>query len=116
MELARRLISCEVLGEPVPEKPLCGMTQQQIRKASHFPQEVYGQPHFMPEFADSEQILWLNRLRCSVRNAELAAARAFTDGEGKCLRSDILQVLNRMSSMVYILMIQRKQKDNRNRQ
>ena len=42
--------------------------------------------------------------------AELAAAEAFTDGEGSCGRTDILRAMNRMSSMLYILMIQLKAK------
>ena len=40
--------------------------------------------------------------------AELAAVEAFSDREGNPTRPDILQALNRMSSMLYILMIRRK--------
>lgn len=109
LKLSRILIRCEVLGEPVPEEKLCGLTEKEIRQRSHRPQDFYGQPHFMPEFTDGETVLQLNRLRCAVRNAELAAARAFTDAEGNAQRRDILQALNRMSSMVYILMIEQKQ-------
>ena len=39
---------------------------------------------------------------------ELAAAAAFADGNGNCARPDILRALNRMSSMIYILMIREK--------
>ena len=108
LELARRLIRCEVMEEPVPEGKLCGLTQEQLRSHSHRPQDYYGQPHFMPEIADGEQILRLNRCRCAARAAELAAAAAFTDENGNALRTDILQALNRMSSMLYILMIKEK--------
>jgi ethanolamine utilization cobalamin adenosyltransferase len=62
----------------------------------------------MPSAADGNTVLSLNKCRTAVRAAELAAARAFTDAEGNCSRTDILQALNRMSSMVYILMIQAK--------
>ncbi len=108
LALARRLISCEVLNEPVPEEKLCGLTEAEIRHRSHFPQEHYGQPHFMPEYTDGAAVLWLNRARCAARRAELAAARAFVDGEGTPFREDILKAMNRMSSMLYILMIQAK--------
>lgn len=108
LSLARMLIRCEVMAEPVPGENLCGLTQQELRRRSHFPQEYYGQPHFMPEWTDGEQILVLNRIRCAVRAAELAAARAFTDEGGSCSREDILKALNRMSSMVYLLMIRAK--------
>ena len=112
LALARRLISCDVLDEAVPEEKLCGLTQAEIRSHSHFPQEHYGQPHFMPEYTDGAAVLWLNRVRCAARTAELAAARAFVDGEGKVLREDILKAMNRLSSMLYILMIRAK-KDNK---
>lgn len=108
LELARRLIRCEVMGEPVEEDKLCGLTQEQLRSHSHRPQDFYGQPHFMPEVADGEKVLRLNRCRCAARSAELAAAAAFTDENGNALRTDILQALNRMSSMLYILMIKEK--------
>lgn len=108
LELARRLIRCDVLNEPVGTFTLCGLTEEEQRKRSHFPQEYYGQPHFMPEVADGEEILWLNRCRCVCRAAELAAVEAFSDREGNPARTDILQALNRMSSMLYILMIAQK--------
>ena len=108
LELARRLIRCEVMGEPVEEDKLCGLTQEQLRSHSHRPQDFYGQPHFMPEVTDGEKVLRLNRCRCAARAAELAAAAAFTDENGNALRTDILQALNRMSSMLYILMIKEK--------
>ena len=110
LELARRLIRCEVMDEPVGEFMLYGLTAAQQRSHSHFPQEYYGQPHFMPAFGDSPRLLQLNRARCAARNAELAATAAFTDEEGKVRREDILTALNRMSSMLYILMIREKVK------
>lgn len=108
LALVRRLIRCDVLEEPVGEVSLCGLTQEQQRKRSHFPQDYYGIPHFMPGFGDTPQLLQLNRARCAARHAELAAVDAFTDAEGNPTRPDILQALNRVSSMLYILMIQEK--------
>ena len=97
-----------MLEEPVPERKLCGLTEEELRKRSHFPQEYYGQPHFMPSVSDGEVIARLNRARCAAREAELAAVAAFCDREGNPTRVDILRSLNRMSSMLYILMIQEK--------
>ena len=104
----RQLIRCDVLEEPVPEQKLCGLTAEEIRRRSHFPQEYYGQPHFMPEASDGLVMARLNRARCTAREAELAAVQAFCDREGNPTRPDILRALNRMSSMLYILMIQWK--------
>ena len=108
LDLARMLIRCEVLGEPVKTGKLCGLTEDEQRSRSHRPQDYYGQPHFMPAVSDGEVILRLNRCRCGARAAELAAAAAFTDSDGNASRGDILRALNRMSSMIYILMVQEK--------
>ena len=111
LELARRLIRCDVLDEPVGEYTLCSLTQQEQRNRSHFPQKYYGIPHFMPSAEDSRTVLELNRVRCVARQTELAAMEAFCDREGQPTRPDILQALNRMSSMLYILMLQEKAKE-----
>ena len=108
LTLARNLIRCDVLDEPVRSEKLCGLTEAEQRERSHRPQDFYGQTHFMPEFTDGATVLALNRCRVMAREAELAAAAAFTDGVGNCARGDILRALNRMSSMLYILMIREK--------
>ena len=110
LALARRLIRCDVLNEPVPEGKLCGLTGDEQRRRSHFPQDYYGQPHFMPGVEDGKVIARLNRARCAAREAELAGVTAFCDREGNPTRPDILRSLNRMSSMLYLLMIQEKSK------
>ncbi len=103
-----KLIAREVLEEPVEEAPLCGLSLKQLREHSHRPQDFYGQPHFMPAYTDGPAILQLNRARCAARQAELAAVRAFAEDNGNCTREDILTALNRLSSMLYILMIRLK--------
>ena len=108
LNFARMLIRCDVLEEVVPEGKLCGLTEAELRSHSHRPQDFYGQPHFMPEVSDGEVILRLNKCRCAAREAELAAAAAFTDENGNPVRADIQRALNRMSSMIYILMIKEK--------
>jgi ethanolamine utilization cobalamin adenosyltransferase len=108
LNLARMLIRCDVMNEPVPGDKLCGLTEAEIRKQSHFPQEYFSQPHFMPEYTDGVAILLLNRCRCAARSAELAACHAFMDADGVPLRPDILRAMNRLSSMLYILMIRCK--------
>ena len=111
LTLARKLIRCDVMEEPVGEFTLYGLSSDQQRQHSHFPQDHYGIPHFMPDYADSPQVLRLNRCRSICRQAELAAVDAFSDRDGNLIRGDIVQALNRMSSMLYILMIRRKRAD-----
>ena len=108
LTFARMLLRCEVLGEPIPTGKLCGLTPEELRSHSHRPQDFYGQPHFMPNATDGQLIARLNRARCAAREAELRAVAAFLDAEGNPTRTDLLQAMNRLSSMLYILMIRCK--------
>lgn len=110
LALTRRIIRCDVLEEPLKEEKLWGLTEEELRKRSHFPQDYYGQPHFAPSAADGMVIARLNRARCAAREAELAAVEAFADREGNPTRVDILRAMNRISSALYILMVQEKAK------
>ena len=110
LALARRIMACDVLEEPLEDTTLCGLDEKQMRSRSHRPQDYYGQPHFMPEHTDGETIARLNRLRCLVRETEVAAVEAFRKDGGDPARPDILRALNRMSSMLYLLMIEEKAK------
>ena len=108
LAFARILLRCEVLGEPVPTGKLCGLTPEELRAHSHRPQDFYGQPHFMPNATDGQIIARLNRARCAAREAELRAVAAFLDADGNPTRTDLLQAMNRLSSMIYILIIRCK--------
>ena len=110
LSFTRTLLRCDVLNEPVPMGKLCGLTAEQLRSHSHRPQDFYGQPHFMPSASDGKVIARLNRCRCAAREAELRAVAAFSDADGNPTRVDLLQAMNRLSSMLYILMIQCKAK------
>ena len=110
LELARLIIRCDVLEEPLKVEKLCGLTEQDQRERSHRPQDFYGQPHFMPSASDGQAMARLNRARCAAREAELKAVAAFTNRDGEPVRPDLLRALNRMSSMIYILMIQNRVK------
>lgn len=110
LTLARALIAADVLEKEMQELCLGGMDAEDLRKRSHFPQEYYGIAHFMPETTDGIKILRLNRCRCAARQAELMAAHAFADQEGNCRRPDIIRAINRLSSYLYLLMIEEKAK------
>lgn len=112
LDLSRKILRCDVLEEPLRQDTLCGLTQDEQRGRSHMPQDYYGQPHFMPQASDGSVIAGLNRARCFAREAELAAVEAFSNREGNLIREDIPKALNRMSSMLYLLMIQEKAKSH----
>ena len=104
----RYLLGQEVLEQPIVCKALGGMDEKQLRERSHRPQDFYGKPHFMPQPSDSKGLLLVNFARCKAREAELLAVKAFRDAEGLPTRTDLLQALNRLSSFLYLIMIQLK--------
>lgn len=108
LDLVRSLIRADVLGEPVQAVRLCGLTDAELREHSHYPEKYYGQPHFLPACSDGAAVLQLNRVRTVVRQTELACCHAFSDRDGRVSRPDIVQALNRLSSLCWILMIRCK--------
>ena len=99
----RTLLRNEVLDEPVQAETLGGMDEKALRERSHRPQDFYGTPHFMPAPTDSLLLLQVNKARCAARAAELRAVAAFPQG-----REDLLRAFNRLSSFLYLIMIQLK--------
>ena len=99
----RTLLRNEVLEEPVTVNTLGGLDEKALRARSHRPQDFYGKPHFMPSTEDGILLLQVNRARCLARNAELAAVAAFPTG-----REELLRAFNRLSSFLYLVMIQLK--------
>ena len=59
-------------------------------------------------YTDGAAILAVNRLRTVVRQTELAAYAAFRDGDGNVARGDMILGLNRLSSLMWIMMIKLK--------
>ena len=108
LDFARRCIRFDVLDEPVGPIHLCGYTAEQLREVSHYPDRHLGQPHFLPSHTDSPALLAVNRARTVARQTELAAYAAFRDADGGVTRDDIIQGLNRLSSLLWILMCKLK--------
>lgn len=103
---AGRIMSAEVKEEPLPPPGLRGMTAAEIRTHSHHPSKYYGIAHIFPQPGQGRLMAQLNILRTQCRELEVAAMDAFygvADGEE---RPDILQALNRLSSLVYVMMLQ----------
>lgn len=108
LAFVRRFIRFDVLDEPVGEIELCGYGPAELREYSHYPDKHLGQPHFMPHYTDSPAILAVNKVRTEVRRTELAAYAAFRDADGGVKRPDIILGLNRLSSLMWIMMIKLK--------
>ncbi len=104
IDLIRRLLRCEVSGDPVGAVCLQGLNEQQLREHSHHPGTYYGRKHFLPTAEHGEVVSLLNHLRTKARETELIAYRAFREADGTVSREDILRALNRLSSLFWIMM------------
>ncbi|SDF08013.1 phosphate propanoyltransferase [Sporomusa acidovorans] len=105
--LAQKLMSAEVKEEPIEFGSLFGWTAEKIRDMSHHPDKYFGIPHTAMSSRDGWVVARLNRLRSKIREVELYANRAFTAEDGSCGRTDIVKILNRLSSLFYVLICQR---------
>lgn len=97
----RKILAAEVKDEPLEEIVLLGMDSGRLRYTSHHVKETLGIDHPIPSYRMGRVCASLNLLRTQVREAELAAVRAFQGEENG--RPDIVEGLNRLSSCVYII-------------
>ncbi|KYO64151.1 hypothetical protein [Thermovenabulum gondwanense] len=104
LKVVRRLMRAEVLSEPVEDLNLFGFKEDEIRRISQNPRASIGIEHFMPDYKMGELMAELNLIRTKIRETELAACEAFYDPNEGLEREDIIKVLNRLSSAVYIMM------------
>lgn len=100
----KEILRCEVLHCPLSEQSFLDMSSDEIRARSHQPKQYYGIHHFATSADHGEAVVLLNTLRTRVREVELAAYDAFNDAYGIPQRMDIIQALNRLSSLFYIMM------------
>lgn len=101
----REITGAEYDEREVAPLQLAGLTEAEIREASHWPDRILGIAHVTPGFNDHELLLQLNLLRCQARETELVAASAFTGSDGRPARPDLILALNRLSSAVYYLIL-----------
>ncbi len=103
LDFVRSILSAEVRETPMADISLLGMDSEGLRYESHHIKEIYGIPHPMPDYHMGRICVALNELRTLAREAELSAVNAFGDGES-CTRPDIIEAMNRLSSVIYILL------------
>lgn len=106
--LAQQLMAAEVKEQPIEFGTLLGWSAAEIRDMSHHPDKHFGIPHTPMSAQDGWVVARLHRLRAKVREVELYANRAFTAADGSCRRPDIIQILNRLSSLFYVLACRRR--------
>jgi propanediol utilization protein/ethanolamine utilization cobalamin adenosyltransferase len=104
---ARRLMAAEVRDRPFAFGTLCGWSVDEVRDISHHPDRHFGNGHTAMSYRDGLPVALLNGLRAKAREVELFANRAFGDG-GEPPRPDLLLALNRLSSLLYVLVCRQK--------
>ncbi|UQZ90750.1 cobalamin adenosyltransferase [Deltaproteobacteria bacterium Smac51] len=104
LEFTRRLLTYELRGKEVEDFYLLGLDAAALRERSHDPVKFFGHRHMLADYRMGPLCIALNTLRAMVREVELAAATAFKDGSGQPTRDDIIRALNRLSSLLYIMM------------
>ena len=101
----RSVMAAEVLGRETPELRMAGMDGEAIHEASHHPERLCPSGHLNVTAAMGGAMAAVNLCRAVAREAELAAVAAF-DPEREGARPDILRGMNRLSSALYVLMLQ----------
>ncbi|MEL7566050.1 MAG: hypothetical protein AAGU27_14340 [Dehalobacterium sp.] len=106
LDYVRQILRSEVKEEPLPAISFHGWSAEEIRDRSHHPQKYFGVNHLLPNPGQGALMAKLNYLRTQVRELELVAMDAFAIVREVVEREDIIQGLNRLSSLMYIMMVQ----------
>lgn len=99
-KLIHTVLYSEVTGKALELDTIFGFTEKDIRNISHHPKEYFGCDHIFVNSSMPITVIKLNLIRTNVREVELAMYNAL-----KNEREDLIRLLNRMSSVVYILML-----------
>lgn len=106
-EFTKKIMRAEVLDEPLEFIDFKGWSDADIREYSHYPDKYFGVSHFTPDPKFGKLMANINILRSMVRELEVTAIDAFYNEDSKTVeREDIILALNRLSSLIYIIMCQ----------
>ena len=99
-KLVHTILYSEVTEKDLEFDTIFGLSEEDIRKISHHPKEYFGCDHIFVNYEMPFTVIKLNLIRTSVREVELVAFNALQNE-----RDDLIKLLNRMSSVIYILML-----------
>ena len=105
LDFTRSLFSAEYKSIPLEDFQLLGMSSKELRERSHNPEKYYGRKHLLMHHSMGHLCVRLDLLRTIAREAELAAVAAqfgASDKTKRCYRY-LIEALNRLSSLFYIL-------------
>ena len=108
----REIMRCDALTEPLRVETILGLTSAELRERSHAPMKFFHVKYMrLPDYKMGIAYALLNQLRTAVREAEVTAVNAFKNGTNY-ERQDILEIFNRLSSAVHIMMCTYLQENN----
>ena len=108
----REIMRCDALNEPLRVEKIIGLTSAELRERSHAPIKFFHVKYMrLPDYKMGIAYALLNQLRTAVREAEVMAVNAFKNGTNY-ERQDILEIFNRLSSAVHIMMCTYLQENN----
>jgi ethanolamine utilization cobalamin adenosyltransferase len=95
----REIQSAEYNARPVSPLQVAGKSAEEIHAISHHPDQYLGIAHLVPGPQDATILHWLNFLRTTAREVEVAVLEAYPPPQ----RADLAEAVNRLSSAVYYL-------------
>lgn len=102
----KKIVSAEVLDMEMEEIKVLEETLDKIKEISHNPKKFFGIGHlFDISIKNSILVLKLNEMRSSSREIEIAGVTAFSNEKGIIIKKEILKALNRLSSVIYVMML-----------
>lgn len=102
----KKIVSAEVLDMEMEEIKVLEETLDKIKEISHNPKKFFGIGHlFDISIKNSILVLKLNEMRGNSREVEIAGVTAFSNEKGIVAKKEILKVLNRLSSVIYVMML-----------
>jgi ethanolamine utilization cobalamin adenosyltransferase len=106
LDFTRTFLPAEYKGNPMGEFRVLGLSPDDLREQSHHPEKYFGKKHLLTDRTMGALSTRLNLLRAVTRETEIAAVTAFKDENdpSNSRRPDIVEALNRLSSLFYILM------------
>jgi len=123
LEFVRSLITVEYKCVPLDEFRILGYNSKELRERSYNPEKYSGRKHLLMHYSMGALPLRLNLLRTAARETELAAtvilrddiflnpAVSVSQDTVRRCRKDIVEALNRLSSLFYILIYKYLPKD-----
>ncbi|MGL4985822.1 MAG: hypothetical protein ACRC5H_01635 [Treponemataceae bacterium] len=113
LDFTREILAAEVLNKQLAERNLLGLTLDQLREYSHYPEKYFKiKQMVLVSYKHGKTVASFNHLRSLSRECELVAVDAFLkdalQGQGSLITG-----LNRLSSCFHILMYKELQKQQR---